>query len=884
MKLLKKIKDAIFSSRKTIISVCACILVITLVAAVIFNSVYIPSSVEGAMFGTSEYTPTAVGELIEDARSPENMKLMCENDFLALFYDETISNMAVLDKVNGNYWFTNPQNASDDTLATGTLLDNLRSAFTITYYDSKDKATTLNTYKYSVLNDSLKYEFIENGVRFSYQMGDTKVTKNMLPAVVEKNKFEEKILENLSGENLSAVQQFYKLQSLSTISSLVTVSAFKELYTTIDEDKEYYFLDLYTPEYKLEALYSAIYGTAKYTAEEVAKDNESVGYNVEVDAFVRFVIPVEYKLQDDAFTVSIPAEEIETPAGLYLTDISFLPFFGSSGEGDRGYMFVPDGSGALVNFNNGRKVSYPYSVPVYGEDAAIKREEVNFSSARANIPVFGIVYENEKSLLAIIEEGESHATLTTQVSGGENNRNYIYASFNVRTMEVEELEDAKFDVSSNLYQQEPYKGSLTVRYSFTGENNANYSSLACIYREYLRDKGVLKAKNSKLQFALKLIGNVEVDASFMGIPYKTTESVTTFRQAIDITQQLKERGINDINLGFMSWFGGGIDHTPVIGKVSAAGGVGSKGDIKKLNQTLKEGGNLSLGADLLTVHRSFPKFNQFINAVRFLNNEIVVGYDYDLATWQPNERDRTHYYLSSRYAKSVFDDFSASVSKLDTDGLWLNDIGNILASDFAPNSNIDREVSKQLISSALADVSSDNSVTLENPDKYVWESTDNAVNLPVKSSENILINESVPFLQIVLSGSIRYAGNAFNRSSNYDDNLLKAAETGADIYYEWIYMPDVEVSALKGIETEKLYSMCYEGWIDTATSQYKLLKEKLSIVSGEEIIGHSKIADNVYKTEYENTAVYTNYGYEDVTVEGITVPARDFTVIKGEGK
>jgi hypothetical protein len=45
--------------------------------------------------------------------------------------------------------------------------------------------------------------------------------------------------------------------------------------------------------------------------------------------------------------------------------------------------------------------------------------------------------------------------------------------------------------------------------------------------------------------------------------------------------------------------------------------------------------------------------------------------------------------------------------------------------------------------------------------------------------------------------------------------------------------------------------------------------------------GHDNINDYVSVTEYaDGTRVYVNYGYTDYAGDGITVPARDYKVVK----
>ena len=45
--------------------------------------------------------------------------------------------------------------------------------------------------------------------------------------------------------------------------------------------------------------------------------------------------------------------------------------------------------------------------------------------------------------------------------------------------------------------------------------------------------------------------------------------------------------------------------------------------------------------------------------------------------------------------------------------------------------------------------------------------------------------------------------------------------------------------------------------------------------------GHEYVAENVAMTTYEDgTRVYVNYSYDDVTVDGTTVTARDYAVVR----
>ena len=66
----------------------------------------------------------------------------------------------------------------------------------------------------------------------------------------------------------------------------------------------------------------------------------------------------------------------ETDKDRYLlVSAEILPYFGAAGADENGYIFVPDGCGALIYYNNGKTETEQYSQPVYGNDAAQMRNE-----------------------------------------------------------------------------------------------------------------------------------------------------------------------------------------------------------------------------------------------------------------------------------------------------------------------------------------------------------------------------------------------------------------------------------------------------------------------------------------------------------------------------
>ena len=84
-------------------------------------------------------------------------------------------------------------------------------------------------------------------------------------------------------------------------------------------------------------------------------------------------IPLNIILADGKLKVSVDIKNTVVKSNYVPVEISIAPFFGSGGSNENGYLFVPDGSGGLINFNN-KKSSSHYKQNIYGRDLAYSNE------------------------------------------------------------------------------------------------------------------------------------------------------------------------------------------------------------------------------------------------------------------------------------------------------------------------------------------------------------------------------------------------------------------------------------------------------------------------------------------------------------------------------
>ena len=107
-----------------------------------------------------------------------------------------------------------------------------------------------------------------------------------------------------------------------------------------------------------------------YTVEDLRYDNEENGVISEVKQSVRYVFDIVYELDGAGLKVSLDLGGMDI-SGPHPNEIHLLPYFVCGASDEDGYILVPDGSGALIGFNNGKINAPQFSMKVYGQDTAL---------------------------------------------------------------------------------------------------------------------------------------------------------------------------------------------------------------------------------------------------------------------------------------------------------------------------------------------------------------------------------------------------------------------------------------------------------------------------------------------------------------------------------
>lgn len=790
----------------------------------------------------------------EDKPDVEGMVLVSENDNLKLYTNLETTEIAVYNKNDGSITYSNPQDRDTHT-GTGINASNLSSTLAVTYYNKAGNVVTINNYDMSIKNGQFETESIKDGIRYIYTLADEDSIASIVPYYISEDGLN-KVMEKSSDYDARTVKGKYKLENGT--------------YVLNDSAKK--------SKVGMEKL-NKIFEKAGYTEEDYAKDME--GH--EEDESLSITIPLEYRLTDKGLEATVKAADIEEHGNVYISQIDVLQFFGAASNKAQGYILVPDGSGALINLNSGNQAT-AYNQAIYDIDPVAQNYVVIEETECARLPIFGIKAD-DNAIFARITAGDAIASVNADVAGKLNNYNYAYASFNVREKELLNMfgvQGSKSDIP--VVEKSLYKIDLSVSYSFLTKDDASYSGMARTYRKQLIDEGILKETNQSesVPLYLDIIGGVEQKKHIMGIPYEGVCAMTTYDEASEIVDNLYDSDITNLRLNYQGWFNGGIYHD-VADKIKLIGSVGSKSDLESLNKKLEDkGGKLFMDVAFQKVSHESKRFTSVLEASKYYS-----GYVVELGATDPSTVRQTsnlewydemiYYMISPKFLNRYVDKFASKITKYDVSGINLTDLGSVLTSDKKRSELINRQQAENIVIGQYEKLAETKKNLMETGgNEYSLKYVSDIIDAPTSYSAYYIIDEQVPFYEMVIHGSISYSGEAFNLMDDDldDDFVLNCIEYGIAPRFTLSYK---DPSKMKYTSSADKYSVLYTTWLDKAKEMYGNINEALKDVDGSAMINHEKLDNGLIKVDYENgKTIYINKTSQDITVDGNTVKAKNY--------
>ncbi|PWV92097.1 hypothetical protein DFQ01_13643 [Paenibacillus cellulosilyticus] len=629
--------------------------------------------------------------------------------------------------------------------------------------------------------------------------------------------------------------------------------------------------------------------TSTYTLKE--KENkfeiEKTDYGAKVTFHLKEEISfaLEYRLTNDGLEVTIPDDAIKEEGQAKLLSIEPLPFWNAASGDEKGALFVPDGSGALITYKKEHAQFFAgYSQTIYGDDdayVAASHTDIDSEWERAlpfkekiALPVFGN-YRNGIGSLGIVTQGQYDAKINATPSGIR-----AIPMYRTSTEFIYRKQDVIFIGTSGqipFFQGDRIPGDRKVRFVTLEGQDANYVGLAKAYRNYLTtEQNVQQVEQDGYPISIKLFGGLIRD-DLIG---STFIKMTTFEQAKTIIDAYASKGMTNLELTFEGWsdegmYGDQPDHFPVEKSLG-----GSK-DLKELAAYAKQKGvKLYLQANYARAYSESDGMSKSKDAIRGMDKQVKEDPNYYISErWN---KDYEMFYLMKpervvdKHVMKELDNYA----DLGVDGVQLSYWGDMLYSDLDPRTLTQREQTASAWVSALDAIRGKvGSTGVDYGFAYTLGHVNRIENVPLDSSHFIMMDETVPFYQIAVHGLVPYSASPINLRDDAEVEKLRALEYGALPSLELTYE---ETSKLQRTLETRLLSSQYTSWIDKAASEYKESASYYESIAGKAITNHEKLSSDVSRTTYEGgTQIIVNYGDADAIVDGVSVPALGYTVRNG---
>ncbi|WP_145138278.1 DUF5696 domain-containing protein [Paenibacillus sp. Y412MC10] len=557
---------------------------------------------------------------------------------------------------------------------------------------------------------------------------------------------------------------------------------------------------------------------------------------------------MQYELTDSGLEVKVPAAGIREEGASALFSLDVLPYFGAAPAKENGYVFVPDGPGGLIRFDQEHaSLTRGYSHQVYGSEVTNEENGTRTGERREDIayPVFGLK-KGDHAFLAVMTKGEDSANVSAMAPGLKSSFYQVFSSQIYREEYLYRM--SRLAAPSKAVQKERLNRDREVEYRFLNGADADYVGMAGAYRSYLQETG-------RLTEALKPVEHVPLYLKIMGGNYEKAfgriryVAATTFEQAGEIVSTLQSKGVASLRTIFYGWQNEGDYNMEKRFPIDPA--LGGEAAAKTFISGMKERGvPVSFSEDFLWVD-SHSSFSGKTDAIRGIDGTAYV--------------DDGWYIAKPAYTAVTAADTVDRLKKLGVDGIHFSGIGEMLLNDYEPSGIQTREYAKTVYDGLLKYTREAlGSASVNQGDAYALGQTDYIDGLPSESSYDFMIDETVPFYPIVLHGFVPYTFGDGNLRDDEDAEFLRAIEYGA---LPSFFVTYDDSRKLKDTPSNFLYSSRFDKWERRIEEEYAKF-DSLSQLYAMKIIGHEKLSGQKYATTYEDgTRVIVDYGVKDFTVE-----------------
>ena len=584
-------------------------------------------------------------------------------------------------------------------------------------------------------------------------------------------------------------------------------------------------------------------------------------------------ITVEFTLDDDGtLLVTVPAEKIKEAGEIQLYSVYTMPYFMSGGMSDNGFMFVPDGCGAVINLNNGKINANEYYASVYGDDFSDFSDEQKIKKEKIYLPVYAL--KTDKSgIFAVIEEGAPQSGIYAGVSGKHSEYNTVKSEFLLRKKgEYSFAEGWMGKKEFDIFQESITSiDGFKTRYFFL-EGTSSLSQMAKLYQNYLVENDEINKSEVKQGTLFSVAGAVLKEKSFLGFPTEQKIPLTKYSQAAEFAEWANAKRISDFAFRYLN-----ADDLTVSGKatdkISPIGSLGGKKELSQLRESLSGmGSRVYLDIDPVTFSKGLT-FGGFFSGSQTVGGAVIKGFNYKPNIFDKDTSKKSFYLLRPTMLKKSAEKLAASMKKQGIKEISLSVITDKIYSDFSKNPSERAQTAGNIRDYLTVLKDAGITVMAEKSNAEYFKYIDVLTDIPLHSSGYDLFDSDFPFYQLTVSGFIPYYSEPVNLSPDYRRELLRALAFGSGANYMLSGTADNQI--LDGSSLDYITCGELELWKDTILEHHALSGELSGSVTGIEMM-----TNDVIKTEYDDKTVLFNLSDTDYIHDAITAAPGGYIIFK----
>ncbi len=621
-------------------------------------------------------------------------------------------------------------------------------------------------------------------------------------------------------------------------------------------------------------------------------------------------VSVYITFDEDSIHYEIKNEDIKGKGIGTVMAFDITPFLGASGGKTKyynpdtemydiienkymtpGYILVPDGSGSLIRFQDNNASFSMYYGDVYGEDPA---QNTYYGETLTDalplkdpvMPVFGVAHgDGQAAFVAYADSGAEYMQIVVRPEENLTAYNYVYPRFVFNT-NYYQVYNKKGDGYFTLMEQ-PNELNIKMTYTFLagdgsdGTPAADYTGMAAIYREHLINEGILTeisaAASSNIPIRLDFI----MSDSKKGIVGTDEVVVTSVNDVSKILNSvIQNTGITNINSGLYGWQQGGETIAePDSGNYYRK--IGSQKDFKELFQEMSELGiDVSYARDYSTINKEMMSYHN--NAARHVNSWYL-----ELSKMYVLPANTPVYLFGYATPKKSSQWFNTQLKRFSSysESLTVGGMSNVLLSNYNTN-GVETTVAEAiaLYQKTFEEAKQKVKLNFETPNMYLWKYTDRFLQTPVGTSQYVYETDAVPFLQMVLNGTMEVYAPYSNFSFYTQSDILRMIDYNLSPSF---ILSEEPSHLLASTPSADLYTTEYNQYESLIQNVYSQVNAALSQVIGYNWTGRtvleSGVIINTYQKGSEQKEIIINYTDASVTYNQTTVAPLSASVITLEG-